>query len=84
MSVEPKFKDGRACIRGTPVSVCEIIGDTMSLRVPKDFKEEILYGGIIPREAVDAAYAFLIKNHDKVVKDFEEMYGGGFPQDLYL
>ncbi|HLF55144.1 MAG TPA: hypothetical protein VI612_05500 [Candidatus Nanoarchaeia archaeon] len=82
IAVDPQFKDGRACIIGTPVMVCEIVGDTLSLRKPVGF-ERYIYGGIIPPEAIDAAYAFLMRNHDKVVRDFEDTYGSPVPQDLY-
>ncbi|MBW3002445.1 DUF433 domain-containing protein [Candidatus Woesearchaeota archaeon] len=81
-------RSGQARIRGTRRTVCDIIVDTW-------FQAEIPEGGVpkayllgqqypdLPPEAIDAAYAFLMRNHDRIARECETSFGHALPKDLY-
>ncbi len=83
-----KVRSGQARILGTRRTVCDIIVDTC-------FQADIPEGGVpkayllgkqypdLPPEAIDAAYAFLMCNHDRVAKDCQASFGHALPKDLY-
>jgi len=82
IEITPDVRNGKACIRGTRIAVCDIVGDTWSL---ENNREQVFatYANMVPEDAVDAAYAFLMLNHDKVAEDFRECYGAPLPKELY-
>ncbi len=80
--IDPERRNGKACIIGTRIAVCDIIGDTLDLFAQVGFENES-YGGTILREAVDAAYALLMIDFGKVATDYERCYGHSFPKELY-
>ncbi len=78
----PTRRSGKTCIKGTRATACEIVADTWSLGNPKEFLLKEMYS-IIPPEAIDAAYAFLMRFHDKVNKDYTDWCGHSLPKGLY-
>ena len=83
IAIKPGVRGGYACIKGTRIAVCDIIVDTWHLSNPVGY-ENAMYGGTIPREAIDAAYSFLMLNQDKIEQDFKECYGYNLPKELYI
>lgn len=83
ISIHPKIRSGYACIKGTRIAVCDIICDSQHLTAQKGFEKE-WYGGTILPEAIDAAFAFFMRNFDKVAEDYNFCYGKPLPQELYV
>lgn len=81
ISINPRIRFGSACIKGTRISVSDIIGDTQYLLAPRGYEDEMYFR--IPHEAMDAAFAFFMLNFNKVAEDYEGCYGKPLPKDLY-
>ncbi len=79
----PDTRGGRTCIKETRATVCEIIADTLALGNPKDFLLKHMYF-IIPPEAIDAAFAFLMVQKEKVEEDYLSFFEYTLPKDLYV
>ncbi len=83
VEVRDGVRCGKAVIKGTRIAVCDIIADTWSLANPKNFFVKFYVPPLDPR-AVDAAYAFLLLQPEKLKKDYEECFSYlTFPKDLY-
>ena len=84
IEILPERRKGQACIKGTRAAVCDIITDTWHLANSKNYLLRELYAPILTNETIDAAYAFLMRSHDKVAKDFCECNNSkALPKDLY-
>lgn len=81
ISINPLIRSGSACIKGTRIAVCDIIGDTQDLLSPRGYEDEAYFK--IEREAIDAAFAFFMLDFDKVADDYKGCYGKPLPKDLY-
>ncbi len=84
ISIDSKFKDGRACIKGTSIMVCDIISYTWSCGNPRDYILNDIYRGLLFEEALDAAFAFLMRMHNKTADDYNQSFKRlSLPQVLY-
>lgn len=84
VEIVPGRRSGKACVRGTRIAIIDIIADTWALGNPREYLLNKMYGGRVSAEAIDAAYAFLMRFHDKVAKDAPGLFfDGALPKDLY-
>ena len=83
ISTDPQIRFGKACIRGTRIAVIDVVGDTCHLGASADCILQLQYRPVgITREQVAAAYAYLLKNPERVSQEFVRAYGD-IPPDLY-
>lgn len=83
IEIDPLRRGGKACIKGTRIAVCDIIADTHTLSNPPEFIRQQAYSPPLPEDEIDAAFAFLILNRDKVNEDYKKAFGYDLPEDLY-
>jgi len=84
VEVREGVRCGKAVIKGTRIAVCDIIADTWSLGNHKNFFKTF-YVPLLDQKALDAAYAFLLLQPEKVKKDYEDCFSYlTFPKDLYV
>lgn len=83
IDINPNICFGRARIKDIRITVCDIITDTHGMEAPKQYVLEKMYAPPFPKEGIDAAYAFLMKNLKKVEEDFQSCFGHIPPKDLY-
>lgn len=82
LTTDPEIRNGKVCIKGTRVAVCDIIIDTWSLAKPKGYESNAY--GPLPHEGIDAAFAFFMSNPAIVEENYRAMSGGEcLPKVLY-